>query len=876
MQFGKNKLKRRKAAWIAFSLVTLALLPVASAVEGVKEQDVQGTEVKHEQVSATYDAAAEASNAYSQALQTLSSLNTQATESPSKPDSSYSTASKFDSRGPIASFIRILSRLQGRTWMPSFLSPDKWISTGRKDDRKSRAIKVVDLLEHAVELGNTDALYKLAEVSLFPPSPLPLDAKRAFSSYQRHADITGNASSQAMLGFFYATGYGSVIPVDQAKALLYYTFAAHSDHQGAAQALGYRYWSGIAVNENCMIALDWYEIAAAKSMEKFLSGPPGGRSLPPPSVKLSDLDGGVYGQGASVASTGLSAHRAVIKSAKAKAAGETWEDVLEYYQYNADRGQIDYAFRLGKIYYQGSIYVVPGGIASGSEGVANFPRDFYRAYAYFLRIARLVWPRDSVTSPLAHKKEKKEGDDSTFVYAAYSAGYLGRMFLRGEGVKQDFKLAKMWFERGAEFNDRECLNGLGIIWREGYVEGGKRDIKKAIQYFMVAAGQDLAEAQVNLGKYHYSRREWPLATQFFEAAIRNGSPFEAYYYIADMQATQARRDAIAGAAASAGQSDVHRGGSCAIAVSFYKLISERGSWNDDIVRDGNARWIVGTEREKDNALLRWWIAAERGYETAQNNIAYVLDQDKTTLRTTRWAPLPSNETAQLALTQWTRSAAQQDIDALIKVGDYWYYGLGVANESEALRWEKAAGYYHSAADTQLSALAMWNLGWMYENGVGVPKDFHLAKRYYDMALETNSEAYLPVILSLIKLHARSLWHTLTGGSQKTLLLWSDQQDEDAWYLGKSKAEMRKRLRAAKRADRERGEIEGGAQENGPADDEDALEWARKRREEDEEGDFGPEDYFDGATRKREDLRDDDDVIETLVSFHPLLLHEDTN
>ena len=38
-----------------------------------------------------------------------------------------------------------------------------------------------------------------------------------------------------------------------------------------------------------------------------------------------------------------------------------------------------------------------------------------------------------------------------------------------------------------------------------------------------------------------------------------------------------------------------------------------------------------------------------------------------------------------------------------------------------LDFEKAARYYRSAADTQMSALAMWNLGWMYENGVGVPQ-----------------------------------------------------------------------------------------------------------------------------------------------------------
>ena len=96
--------------------------------------------------------------------------------------------------------------------------------------------------------------------------------------------------------------------------------------------------------------------------------------------------------------------------------------------------------------------------------------------------------------------------------------------------------------------------------------------------------------------------------------------------------------------------------------------------------------------------------------------------DKSILRFTRFAPQsPSNDTARLALTQWIRSAAQRNVDALVKVGDYYYHGLGVPDEPESVRWEKAAGYYQSAADTQMSALAMWNLGWMYENGIGVPQ-----------------------------------------------------------------------------------------------------------------------------------------------------------
>jgi SEL1 protein len=53
---------------------------------------------------------------------------------------------------------------------------------------------------------------------------------------------------------------------------------------------------------------------------------------------------------------------------------------------------------------------------------------------------------------------------------------------------------------------------------------------------------------------------------------------------------------------------------------------------------------------------------------------------------------------------------------LIKVADYHFYGLGTPKDAA-----KAVGYYSAAVDTQVSALAMWNLGWCYEYGAGVPK-----------------------------------------------------------------------------------------------------------------------------------------------------------
>lgn len=125
-------------------------------------------------------------------------------------------------------------------------------------------------------------------------------------------------------------------------------------------------------------------------------------------------------------------------------------------------------------------------------------RDFARARAYFLRITRLVWPSNNVKQPHLHKKEV---EDRLGVTAALAAGYIGRMYLRGEGVSKDARTAKMWFERGADYGDRECQQGLGLVYRDGLVD--KPDLAKGITYFTAAAGQDLAEAQVQLGKHAY-------------------------------------------------------------------------------------------------------------------------------------------------------------------------------------------------------------------------------------------------------------------------------------------------------------------------------------------------------------------------------------
>ncbi|CAE6450903.1 unnamed protein product [Rhizoctonia solani] len=768
--------------------------------------------------------------------------------------------------GPVASTLRIVAKLRSQHWLPSFLS-----SRASRDEARvrHRVSRLEGLLQQSIELGNMDALYTLAHISVYPPVGIAVDARRAYDLYSRHAELTGNGTSQGMLGFFYASGYGGVVPVDQAKASLYYTFGAAGGDPASQMAMGYRHWAGIGVREDCMAALEWYERASHQAMSHFLSGPPGGRTLPLKPTKLSDLSGGLYGHGASVASTGYNSLRAPITAANARAAGETWDDVLEYYTYHADRQEPDFALKLAKIYYHGSIYA--------GEAVGKVQRDYWRAFKYFRAVARKVWIRDSLTNPTLGKKELSKDEQGVVVHAAVACAYLGKMYLRGEGVKQDARIARMWFMRGAEFGEKESHNGLGIIYRDGLLDG-KQDLKKSAQYFAAAAGQDLSDAQVNYGKIYYERKDYTNAIPFFENAIRHGAPFEAYYYLADYNTQRAR----------AGEPS-----SCSVAVAFHKHIAERGTWalNEgsltlpgdqdretastappgsadasmssawrQLKEDGDLNFGgmgVGMAGVGEERMIKWSIESERGEEVAQNNLAFILDQDKSSLRKHH---KPTNgSSTRLALQHYTRSATQRNVDALIKVADYHFYGLGTAKDIA-----KAVGYYSAAVDTQVSALAMWNMGWFYEYGVGVPKDYHLAKRHYDMALATNTEAYYPATFALIRLYLKSMYYTLTGGTDKSLLLLGDEglDGEDTW-------DITKRLAGAGGSN---SKSASNSKDKEQRQDEDPVKWGRQRGQElerergEQDMDYLTEDFFDRMTTRRQnrdDDEDDDEFLETI-------------
>ena len=190
-----------------------------------------------------------------------------------------------------------------------------------------------------------------------------------------------------------------------------------------------------------------------------------------------------------------------------------------------------------------------------------------------------------------------------------------------------------------------------------------------------------------------------------------------------------------------------------------------------------------TQNKIQLSLLKYALAGEVGYETAQSNSAYILEQKKRKFELKSVFSLDSDE-LDVAFNFWNRAANQNNVDASIKLGDYYFYNKGLKyvegkrfnNKSETnneyslaktifyifgimkhsilKNYEISSVYYQIAADSERSALAMWNLGWMYEYGIGVEKDYHLAKRWYDSSQNHSPQAFLPIKIALLKVRVK--------------------------------------------------------------------------------------------------------------------------
>ncbi|KAM3229674.1 hypothetical protein ACQJBY_060476 [Aegilops geniculata] len=301
----------------------------------------------------------------------------------------------------------------------------------------------------------------------------------------------------------------------------------------------------------------------------------------------------------------------------------------------------------------------------------------------------------------ALRKSRGE-DDEDFQITEYQAQRgnaaamykLGLLYYYGlRGLRRDYGKSYHWFSKAVEKDEPRAMELMGEIFARG--AGVERNYTLAYRWLRLAAQQEQYSAYNGLG-YLYVKG-----------------------YGVEKNLTKA--------------------------TVLYKSVAERGPWSS------MSRWALESYLKGDigKALLLYSRMADLGYEVAQSNAAWILDRYGDEHICMGESGFCSDMERHLrAHALWWQASEQGNEHAALLIGDAYYYGRGVGRDYE----RAAEAYMH--AQSQSNAQAMFNLGYMHEHGHGLPLDLHLAKRYYDQAVEVDSAAKLPVMLALTSLWIR--------------------------------------------------------------------------------------------------------------------------
>ncbi|TDH70370.1 hypothetical protein CCR75_009709 [Bremia lactucae] len=389
--------------------------------------------------------------------------------------------------------------------------------------------------------------------------------------------------------------------------------------------------------------------------------------------------------------------------------------VADYYQFSAEKGDPESTLNLATLYFY------------GSRGIAQ---DVERAAALFQKAYELGAP---------------EG-----------AYHLGHIYNFGIGVPQNNATAFKYLQEAVKEGSAAAHNELGRMYLEG--KGTNRDEEKAVELFKAAIKQGSIEAFHNLGiLFMQGRVSKDVAHPEYDVA-------RSYFLIAAYQGHTLSKHKL-------GHMHLHGIGgtrSCKQAVESFKTVAEFGEWDDVL----NQAYADFKNQDYEASFMKYAVMAQQGYEVAQHNAAYLLDSDFLTpsafstshILTSSKTELKKDVIASTAVKLYRLAAQQGNVDANLKIGDYYYYGKG----GHAVDYVKASAHY-SIACKHSNAQAMFNLALMYEHGIGVDQDFYLAKRFFDKAHLAHNDAKVPVMLAMWKLRAHKAlrawmrwWNELVG------------------------------------------------------------------------------------------------------------------
>jgi SEL1 protein len=453
----------------------------------------------------------------------------------------------------------------------------------------------------------------------------------------------------------YSTGIG--VNSSQAKALLYYTFAALGGHHFAQTTMGYRSLMGITVAQSCETALYYYQKAAKKVADE-----------------VTIVTGGLL----------ISKVRLMEEDNEASNVyGVSEDDMIHYHDVFTDSGNTGAQVLLG-VYYMFGMAGAERSFKMALKFLEGAARDgFAAAYALIGKMyaeGSEEVPQDYEAAMEHFQKAKDMG---------HADGYsgMGMLYYFGMGVEQDYTQALELFQRAADKGSAEAQYYLGHMFREGY--GTKRNFNKAMRYFQLASHGGHLLAIYSLAEMHAEgqavKRNCNYAVELFKGVAERG------------QWTRMMEEAERS----------YEAGDLDSALMVYLLMAEMGLE----VAQTNAAYVLEQEglslvQEKETlkrALILWNRSASQGYAMARVKLGdyYYYGQ--------------GTEVNYEAAASQYRIASDKQLSAQAMFNLAYMYQQGYGLEKD---YHLAKRYYDLAAETSGEAnvpvtLALMNLNVLY-------------------------------------------------------------------------------------------------------------------------------------------------------------------
>ena len=558
-----------------------------------------------------------------------------------------------------------------------------------------------------------------------------LNSSAAVKFYSQAAAL-GDETAQFRMATLHAVGDLGV-KKDSAKAILYYYFSSLNGHTGSLLALGYRYIYGLDVPKNCDLSFSYYKLATDRIKEILIQ---------------EDLM--FYNEFHSLQTSYMrSKENSIFNN----------QDMLDYYMHIAEKNHNDGFLILAQIHYY---------------GLWGVKRNLKLAFFYFSKAAL-------ENSPQAQS-------------------FLGKMFLKGLGTPKNFRLAYSNFRASSKHGYSGGYNGLGYLYLYGL--GVEQNFDLALKYFRKAAGRGHPEANFNLGSMYLTGfglkfRDYNKSRGYFFTAAKKGHLLSMYslgliyYYGIGVEKK------------------------CEIGTYYLKVVAEQGYAQKHLFRANN-EWK--TKRHLQSSLQYYFLIAELGVFIAQTNVAWLLDHltndvynyysnpstfftrflidSSNSIHISQPKQNGSNKSKfffkffiikplqyissifefafssqgyssikSLRSLHFYQLAGQQGhVESLLKIGDYFFYDQ--SNKEFNLR---LALQYYNRANKLNSSQAKYNLGYMYQYGYGVKRNFTRSKKLYEDINFVNKNAEIPVAFTLMNLWIYQIYYAILYNDEVDIL-----------------------------------------------------------------------------------------------------------